>query len=284
MTIFTQRFESFDGLFLVADVGGPDDVPAVILAHGGGQTRHSWSGAMRRLIDEGYRVINFDARGHGESDWAPDGHYTLQAQASDLAMLASTTAGPVALVGASMGGASSLFAIGKQYVRNASALILVDIVLRPAPRGVEKITKFMTANPDGFSSLEEAAEAVAAYNPSRPRPSDPAGLMKNLRRREDGRLYWHWDPRMMAAAPSTEPPARTTDLIEASKGVKVPTLLIRGGHSDIVDDEGVAEMQRRIPQTEVYDVPEAGHMVAGDRNDAFNAGVISFLRRHLPAA
>jgi alpha-beta hydrolase superfamily lysophospholipase len=74
MKISTRRFQTRDGLSLVADVGGADNAPTVILAHGGGQTRHSWSGAMERLIQEGYHVINFDARGHGESDWAPDGN------------------------------------------------------------------------------------------------------------------------------------------------------------------------------------------------------------------
>lgn len=284
MKISTRRFQTRDGLSLVADVGGADNAPTVILAHGGGQTRHSWSGAMERLIQEGYHVINFDARGHGESDWAPDGNYSLDAQASDLAVLASATSRPVALVGASMGGASSLYAVGTGIVSTARALILVDIVLRPATAGVEKITRFMTANPGGFATLEEAADAVAAYNPLRPRPSNPAGLMKNLRLREDGRLHWHWDPRMLTVNPSTEPPARTEALLEASRGVTVPTLIIRAGQSDIIDEEGLAEMRDLVPQTEVFDVPDAGHMVAGDKNDAFNAGVTSFLKRHFPSA
>jgi len=68
-------------------------------------------------------------------------------------------------------------------------------------------------------------------------------------------------------------------LLDAAAGVTIPTLLVRGGHSDIVDDAGVAELRRLVPQTEVFEVPEAGHMVAGDRNDAFNEGVIDFLRR-----
>jgi pimeloyl-ACP methyl ester carboxylesterase len=102
-----HRFESPDGLGLAADIGGPLDAPAVILLHGGGQTRHSWSGAMRRLIADGYHVVNFDARGHGESDWAPDGDYSLAARASDLNAVISTLRQPVALVGASMGGMTS---------------------------------------------------------------------------------------------------------------------------------------------------------------------------------
>lgn len=277
-----QRFTTPDGLTLVGDVAGPPDAPAVILLHGGGQTRHSWSGAMRKLVERGYRVVNFDARGHGESDWSPTGDYSAPARAADLRAVLATVKGPAALVGASMGGAASFYAVATSDHPIATALVMVDIALRPAKVGADKIRKFMTAHSDGFATLEEAADAVAAYNPDRPRPSDPGGLRKNLRLREDGRLHWHWDPRLIQTRPSAEPPANVSDLAAVSGGVTLPTLLVRGGHSDIVDDAAVEEMRRLVPQTEVFDVPGAGHMVAGDRNDAFNAGVIAFLDRHHP--
>ncbi len=137
----------------------------------------------------------------------------------------------------------------------------------------------MRAHQDCFAYLEEAAAAVASYNPERKRPNGPSGLMKNLRRRDDGRLYWHWDPRILKEKPSAEPPSWTQELLDAASGVSIPTLLVRGGHSDIVDDAGVEELRQLVPQTEIFDVPEAGHMVAGDRNDAFNDGVVEFLKR-----
>lgn len=280
--ITQQRFFAPDGLTLVGDVGGPPDAPAVILLHGGGQTRHSWAGAMRRLIEDGYHVVNYDARGHGESGWSPTGDYSAAAMAGDLRTVLASVRGPAALVGASMGGMASFYAVGTSDRPIAQALVMVDIVLHPTAEGSAHIQTFMTSHNGGFANLEEAADAVAAYNPSRPRPKDPSGLMKNLRLREDGRLYWHWDPRMLQMQPSTEPPSFTDDLVAVSHNVTIPTLLVRGGKSDIVDDAGVAEMCRLVPQTEVYAVPGAGHMVAGDRNDAFNDGVIAFLHRHLP--
>jgi pimeloyl-ACP methyl ester carboxylesterase len=88
---------------------------------------------------------------------------------------------------------------------------------------------------------------------------------------------------MLEVKPSSEPPSRVAALMDVSKRVTMPTLVVRGERSDIVDDEGLAEMRRLVPQCEFIEVPGAGHMVAGDRNDAFSAGVISFLDRHLPA-
>ena len=164
-----------------------------------------------------------------------------------------------------------------------AALVLVDIVPDMEPAGVERIVSFMNANHGGFASLEDAADAVAAYYPERPRPKDPNGLMKNLRRRDDGRLYWHWDPIMF----NVESPEQFRNPIDRStrrlgEREDIPVLVVRGKLSDIVSDESIALFRDKVPYAEAVDVSEAGHMVAGDKNDAFNAAVVEFLGRHLP--
>lgn len=140
----------------------------------------------------------------------------------------------------------------------------------------------MSDGSNGFATLEEAADAVAAYNPHRPRPKDVSGLLKNLRYRADGRLHWHGDPAMISRADRAEPPLFANILLQASRRVRVPTLLVRGMESDIVSPSAIAELKQCLPSLEVFDVAGAGHMVAGDKNDAFNRGVIDFLKRHLP--
>jgi len=265
-------------------VGGPAGAPTVLLLHGGGQTRHSWAGAMAELIGHGYRVVNFDARGHGDSQWSPAGAYALDDFADDLLALLDTLPGPKALVGASLGGATSLLAAARRSQPVASAIVLVDIVPRIEAEGAQKITGFMRGHREGFASLDAAADAVAAYNPHRPRPRDTAGLRKNLRLREDGRWYWHWDPRFMDQPRRAEPPEVAEQLLEAASKVGLPTLLVRGLRSDIVSDAGVAELRAHMPALRVFDIPDAGHMLVGDRNDAFNGAVIAFLGRHLPVA
>jgi len=281
-SVTERRYAVPGGIEVVADVGGDPSKPAVILLHGGGQTRHSWGGAMDELLARGYHVINLDARGHGDSGWSPDADYSLDAMSADLLAVVATLPAPPALVGASMGGMTLLHAAGSSEATIASALVLVDVVPRVDPVGAQKITSFMSGRLDGFASLEEASEAVAAYNPHRPRPKDPSGLMKNLRWR-DGRLHWHWDPKFVNRTQPVEPPLMAEVLLADAERIRQPTLLVRGMQSDIVSEAGVAEFREHIPGLEVFDVAGAGHMVAGDRNDAFNVGVLGFLQRHHPA-
>jgi pimeloyl-ACP methyl ester carboxylesterase len=275
MTVKFRRYRVSDDMSLAADVGGDAAAPPVILLHGGGQTRHSWGTLMRELVAQGYHVINLDSRGHGESDWARDGNYSFDEFAKDLRAVISTLAAPPALVGASMGGATALQVVGESAIVLASALVLVDVVPRIDSRGAKKIRAFMTARPHGFATVEEAVEAVAAYNPHRPRPKTSAGMMRNLRLHTDGRLRWHWDPRFM-----DKPPRSSARLVTACERVGCPTLLVRGMKSDIVSDEGVAEFRALLPSAEVVEVGGAGHMVAGDRNDVFNNYVTDFLNRN----
>jgi pimeloyl-ACP methyl ester carboxylesterase len=276
----TIRIPVAPGIEIAADVAGPRGAPTVILGHGGGQTRHSWDKAEQQLAGAGYFAINYDLRGHGDSDWSKDGDYSLESRADDLAAVAGQGSRPFALVGASLGGITAMVAASRGL--EPAALVLVDIVPKMSQKGVAKITKFMTGNPDGFASLEAAADAIAAYYPDRPRPKDLSGLHKNLRLGADGRYRWHWDPSWMHS-PRGDPRFLLDMMDEADWTDRVPTLLVRGMKSDMVDDDGVEDLRRRIPELEIADIRGAGHMVAGDKNDEFNAAVIEFLARVMPA-
>lgn len=275
-------FRSSDGVELVGDRGGSQGAPCVILLHGGGQTRHSWSRAVDSLLAAGLQVINFDARGHGDSDWSPDGAYALSDRAADLRAVVADLRVPFVLVGASLGGATAIQAVHEGL--RPAGVVLVDIVPEPDPRGIERIVGFMHGHKGGFANVDEAATAVAAYNPQRPRPTDTSGLMKNLRPRDDGRLYWHWDPRILDTAPTTHHIVVERATATLGDLVDIPVLLVRGLSSDVVSEAGIAAFRRQVPRLEILDVAGAGHMVAGDRNDAFNDGVIAFAKRLLMPA
>ena len=289
------RIEATGGVTLTADEAGDRGNPTVILLHGGGQTRHAWGRAMVTIAEQGWHAINVDLRGHGESDWAPDGRYELDQFSADTRVVAEQFDRPV-LVGASLGGLSSLVAIGESAPGHglARALVLVDVAPRLEQPGVERIRDFMALGLDGLDSLDDVADAVASYMPHRRRPADVSGLAKNVRQRDDGKWVWHWDPRFFnrpafaeaagngAPGNIAEPSNTLTQydrLAAAARNITVPTLLVRGGVSDIVSPEGAAELKQLIPQAETVDVADAGHMVAGDRNDRFNEAVIEFLAR-----
>jgi pimeloyl-ACP methyl ester carboxylesterase len=252
----------------------------VLLLHGGGQTRHSWRHTGARLAAQGWTAVAYDLRGHGDSDWAPDGDYTLDAHVADLraalGVLSDVAERPV-LVGASLGGMTSLLAAAAEP-ELARGLVLVDVTPTTERAGTTEITDFMRSGVSGFASLDEAAAAVAAYNPQRVRPPRPEGLRKNLRHR-DGRWFWHWDPRLLDHR-QTAPGAQEENgrrARAAARNLAVPTLLVRGRQSRVVSTAGAQELLELVPSARLVDVDGAGHMVAGDDNDVFGEHLLGFL-------
>ena len=268
------------GVTLAGDSWGDPDGPLVLLQHGGGQTRHAWKGAGESLGAAGYHAVAFDARGHGDSDWAPDGVYGQDVMVEDLVHLVAALGGgrPV-LVGASMGGGVSLVAAGEDHV-DATALVLVDIAPQIALEGVSRIQAFMSQRPEGFDSLEEVADAIAGYQPQRARPRNLDGLAKNVRLGDDGRYHWHWDPAYRSGTRNLD--GRQARLEDCARSLVLPTLLVRGGLSDILTEEGAQHFLELCPHSEYVNVTGAAHMVAGDRNDVFAGAVIEFLARTVP--
>ncbi|WP_418319878.1 alpha/beta fold hydrolase [Piscinibacter sakaiensis] len=268
------------GIRIAADSWGPAGGPLVLLQHGGGQTRHAWKGAGEVLGAAGYHAVAFDARGHGDTDWAPDGLYGQDVMVRDLQCVVAALGNrrPV-LVGASMGGGTSLVAVGEAHV-DATALVLVDIAPNIEPEGVDNIQAFMNMKPDGFASLEEVAQAIGTYQPHRRRPPTLDGLAKNVRLGADGKYHWHWDPRFRTGIRNLD--QRTRRLEACAANLALPTLLVRGGLSDILSEAGAQAFLKLCPTAEYVSITGAGHMVAGDRNDIFASAAIEFLQRVVP--
>ena len=272
-----------DGLTLAADGwGSPSDEP-VLLLHGGGQTRHAWDATARALAERGYYAVSVDARGHGESDWCPGARYQLEHFSTDLKLVVASFDRPPVIVGASLGGYMAMLGVGQMGVI-ARAMVLVDIAPRIEPEGVARIFEFMTAYPKGFASVDEAADAVADYLPHRRRPKNLNGLHKNLRLRDDGRYYWHYDPNFIATIRADRPSGELVRDESIVRNITIPTLLIRGKLSDLLSEDGARHFLELVPHAEYVDVSGAAHMVAGDANDRFSGAVIAFLEEQRRAA
>jgi pimeloyl-ACP methyl ester carboxylesterase len=281
----SRTFSGAQGNRLVASEIGKSGRP-VLLLHGGGQTRHAWSRTARALAAQGWHAVTLDQRGHGDSDWAENQAYSFLDFAADATAVAvqierEQGAKPVA-IGASLGGIASLLALGQPGDPVFAGLVLVDIVPRMDPSGVAHVQGFMRARAeDGFASIADAADAVAAYLPHRPKPPSLDGLKKNLRLHRDGRWRWHWDPAFLDGARSVNADWDLVErrMLDVAGSLQVPTLLVRGGSSELVTPDAAAEFLEMAADAEYVDVADARHMVAGDRNDVFASAILSFLAK-----
>ncbi len=278
----TVRFRGIDELTLVADEWNRDaeiaqDKPTILMLHGGGQNRFSWKNTGQILADAGFHVVALDSRGHGDSDRSPTANYSLETLTGDTLQVIYQIGRPVALIGASMGGLTSLPVSHEAGPELVTKLVLVDVVPRFEKSGSARIRDFMFSGIDGFASLEEAADAVAAYLPHRARPRSVEGLKKNLRLR-DGKWFWHWDPAFLTA-PGDDPFERVEMLEHAAVNLEIPILLIRGKLSDVVSTEGVQDFLQKVPGAQFVELSDAGHTAAGDDNDAFTDAVVRFVRQ-----
>ena len=258
----------------------------VLLLHGGGQTRHAWQRTAKHLASKGKRAVTIDIRGHGDSEWVESGNYSFLHYAEDIRQVAADLERRFgerpAIVGASLGGLASLLAEAR-FGPLVDAIVLVDIVPQMNPAGVARVIGFMGSRlEDGFESLEEAADEIAAYLPNRKRPTSLDGLAKNLRLGADGRFRWHWDPAFVRGATSIDTDGKLLlgDVLERLPGLDLPILLVRGMQSELVDEAAAREFVAQAKNARYVDIGGAGHMVAGDRNDLFSSAVIDFFRQH----
>jgi pimeloyl-ACP methyl ester carboxylesterase len=278
----TVKFRGVDDVVLVADEwnqGAPSaaERPSILMLHGGGQNRFSWKNTGQILADEGFHVVALDSRGHGDSDRAPNANYTVDSLCADTLAVLDQIGRPVIMIGASMGGMTGMLVADVAGPEKVTKLVLVDVVPRYDKNGSARIRDFMASGMNGFETLEEAADAVAAYLPYRTKPRSPEGLKKNLRFR-DGRWYWHWDPAFLTA-PSDDAFVRMQKLEQSVADLTIPILLIRGKLSDVVSPEGVKDFLAKVPNAEFVELSDAGHTAAGDDNDAFSDAVVQFVSR-----
>lgn len=274
---------SFDGVALQGDAWGLEQDQPVLLLHGGGQTRLAWKNTARTLAQNGCYAVSLDLRGHGESGWSKDSRYDSSAFIADLERVVAQFESPPVVIGASLGGLVSLLFLGETTATRplAKALVLVDIATRAEQKGVDRILTFMQNHHDGFDSIADAGAAVAAYLHHRKPPSVLDGLNNNLRKRQDGRYYWHWDPAMLLEENLGEL-SNHQRLNKAAQALTMPVLLIRGSRSDVLTEEIAHEFLALVPQANFVDVAGASHMVAGDSNDAFTGVLLEFLNSLKP--
>lgn len=269
-------FTGSGGLCLAGELRGDDDATPIVFVHGSGQSRHAWATSAATLAADGWRTVSFDLRGHGDSERAAGGAYSLDDLTLDLTAVLETLDRPAVLVGASMGGILSLLAAGEARRGDVRAIVLADSAHRGNDAGQAAMLAFARSAAEGYTSLEEAARALPALGMGSSGPPTPDRL-RHVLRQSGGRYWWPWDP-AFGAFWSSDHESPAGRVLAAARAVSCPILLVRGAESPMVTDEIAAEFCDGVPGTRRVDLPGVGHMLTGDDNAVFIEAMRPFLQ------
>ncbi len=249
--------------------------PPLLCLHGITQTAHSWDEVAAALAPD-YRVLCLDQRGHGDSDWAPDADYTRATQAADIDAITDALHLPrFILAGMSMGGLNAI-TFTARHPEKVRALIIVDVSPEVQARGVHNIRNFIQAA-DELDSFDEFVARAHQFNPRRSLENIRSRLSHNLKQLPSGKWTWKYDKALRSRERGFEASA-LLNLWDDVRAIRCPTLIIKGGESDILSGESALKLQAAIPHSRLSVVPGAGHSVMGDNPTAFVDAVRPFLR------
>lgn len=254
---------------------GDPGKPTILMLHGIQQQAHSWDFISLPLSTD-YRIIAVDQRGHGDSDWSPDGDYSTDAYVGDVESLVGELGlKDFHLVGHSMGGRNSL-AWASLHPGVLKSLTIVDTGPETQRRGSDRIQRFREL-PDELDTLEEFAQRVMEYT-GRTREQTLGALKYSIRQRDDGKWTWKYDK--VIRVRGFRPPAWTSEqLWEGWRRIDCPALVVRGARSDIFADETMQRMASEHHDCTAVTVANAGHLVQGDNPPDFLAAVKGLLGR-----
>lgn len=259
-------FVTANGLRLhYVDWGNPD-APHVVAVHGNGVNSGTFNGFARHFRDR-FHIVAPDVRGHGDSEWSPDGIYGHDRYVSDLeGMVDELGLERFTLIGSSMGSTVSLHYIGKHPDR-VERLVIVDLGLDPEPNpGAQQMGAAIGASPDFFPTLDEAAAYRRTMQPSLARLSveeQRSRAVQMFRQRPDGAWSWKSDPRLHRrqpgeARPQAVPPPRP-NLWPVLEAVACPVLIVWGMDSTRLREPQANKMTATPRDGRLVAVPDVGH-------------------------
>src|SRR5579883_193976 len=265
-------FVQANGLRLHYCEWGEAGKPLLLLLHGFGNQAHIWD-PFAETVEDRYHVYALDSRGHGDSDHAVEYGDALNA-ADTLAVGDAMGWQRLTLIGFSMGAANAMIVISRRP-ELVERLVLVDRGPESDPRGRERMARAISQARSVFPSREEALAYIRMANPRRSEVLVQASLTHAFRERPDGGYELKYDQKLRDRF--LGPAASGVDLWKCLEAIKCPTLLIRGGESDILPPAVAERMVAMLPDARLEIVPHAGHTVMLDNPEGFNRVVGSWL-------
>jgi pimeloyl-ACP methyl ester carboxylesterase len=248
---------------------GEQDAPPVLLLHGGNQSAHSWDLVSLHLADR-YRVLAMDQRGHGDSEWARDLEYTVEAMSADaLAFLDELHIETPIVFGHSMGGHVTLQMVLSRPVE-VRGLVLVDTGPELSAKGIEVVRNFVTHSVE-FDDLDEFLDMVARYDRFRSREHIARTVKYNMLRRSDGKYSSKVDHRRVLSG--SAPTMRLADFVD----LRHPVLLVRGAESDVLEQAAAERFVATMSNARLVTVPATGHNVHSGNTPGFLEAIRPFL-------
>jgi pimeloyl-ACP methyl ester carboxylesterase len=267
---------------------GNHGAPLLLLVHGGRDHCRSWDWAAHELRND-WHVVAPDLRGHGDSDWSPEGSYEGTAFVYDLAQLIHQLGEtPVTIVAHSLGGNIALRYTGL-YPEKVRRLVAIE-GLGPSPEMLAKRQAVPAAEhfrdwierkraaasrlPKRYASLDEALERMRAENGFLSEAQARHLTIHGVRRNEDGSWSWKFDNYLHVMPFLDLAPA---DLAKLWRSISCPTLLMYGAKSWASNPERDGRVRQFGPNARVVEFEEAGHWLHHDQFERFMAELRSFL-------
>jgi pimeloyl-ACP methyl ester carboxylesterase len=266
------------GLTLHVSDWGPVTATPLVALHGIRGYGETFSG-LAKALQPRFRLIALDQRGRGESDWDPDRNYYTDDYVGDvLAMVDHLGIDRFDLLGHSMGGINAI-AFAARYPARVRRLIIEDAGPGAFENsaGAVRIRREFIETPSDFSHWDEASAFMRRLRPSVSEDARQQRLKNMLKPKAGGGFTWRYDHEGIRSVRLDPDATRLVDLRKHIPLIACPTLVVRGGNSDYLQPEMVAEMRGLNPLISDTVIPGAGHYVHDDQPDAFYQEVRAFL-------
>lgn len=274
-----DKFITINNLNLHYVEWGTPGQPSIVLLHGFQSNAHTWDTFSHAMANT-YHVLALDQRGHGDTDWAPDGDYTPDAFIRDIVgFIDALNVVPTILVGHSMGGRHAAM-VAADYPDKATKVVIVDTPAEMPPAILDMMAQQPASDtpsePETFASFEDVIRSGIAQYPLTPEAELRHANYHNLYRGADGKWRWRWDLTLLERRRLNR--SLQLDLYSYLQRVQCPTLLVRGQQSPLLTPDIAQKMVQHLPRGRLVEIPDTAHTVNADKAEAFNALTADFLQ------